>query len=94
MCAQFNAGQEGMMDGYTLVVSIPAAPKKRARKLPQMTTIWYAHIPDKRQAIEAVRKASSRRSTIHVRTKMRHDLLIQLGIAEGNVARADATLDR
>jgi hypothetical protein len=80
------------MDGYTLVVSIPAAPKKRA-KLPQTTTIWYAHIPDERQAIEAVRKASGS-LYVHVRSKMRHNLLIQLGIAEGNVARADATLDR
>jgi hypothetical protein len=77
-----------MTDGYTLVVSMPGAPKKRARKPPQTTTIWYAHIADKSQAIEAVRKASSRRSTIHVRTKMRHDLLIRLGIAEGKISRA------
>jgi hypothetical protein len=73
----------GMADGYIIEITSPPAAGGEPMK-----QIWYAHIPDKKRAITAVRKAAgaSQNVAVEIVRTERHLILLQrLGILEGEV---------
>ena len=76
-----------MADGYILEVTIPPMAGGELVK-----ETWYAHIADKKRAIEAVKKAVGARkeAAVHVVRAERHKVLLErLGLLEGEVRIAE-----
>jgi hypothetical protein len=72
-----------MADGYIIELTNPPAPEgERAKE------IWYAHIPDRKRAIRAVRKAAGagKAAVVDIVRPERHKILLErLALLEGEV---------
>jgi hypothetical protein len=72
-----------MADGYIIELTNPRAAEGKPAK-----EIWYAHIPDRKRAIRAVRKAAGvgKAVAVDIVRPERHRILLErLALLEGEV---------
>jgi hypothetical protein len=72
-----------MADGYIIELTNPPAAEDKPVK-----AIWYAHIPDRKRAIQAVRKAAGagKAAAVDIVRPERHKILLErLALLEGEV---------
>ena len=72
-----------MADGYIIELTNPPAAEDKPVK-----EIWYAHIPDRKRATRAVRKAAgaAKAVTVDIVRPERHKILLErLALLEGEV---------